>query len=122
MLAKRAERVAQQLRAELAMILATETRDPRIGALTVTNVVMSDDLGLAKIYLVAMGAQEVPAETMQGLSKAKGFIRKELAHRLCFRHIPDLVFFSDDTFVRGVKIEEILARIDQEKINDKRNS
>ena len=115
---KRADRVANQIRAEVAVILAREVRDPRLGLLTITDVRLTDDLRIAKIYLVEMGGKALSIETQQGLGRAKSFIRKQLSQRVELRYIPDLCFFSDDTFVHGARIEEIFADIRQREETD----
>ena len=112
---KRADRVANQIKAEVSTILAREVRDPRLAMLTITDVRISDDLRIAKIYLVEMGGKGLSAETQHGLQKAKSFIRRELSSRVELRCIPDLCFFSDDTFVQSGRIEEIFANINREQ-------
>jgi len=115
---KRTDRVSQQVKEELAVIFLNEIRDPRIGMVTVTDVRMSDDLSIAKVYLVAVGARALSPEALQGLAQAKGFIKRELSQRLKLRRLPDLLFFNDEVFVRGGRIEEIFANInDEEKID-----
>ncbi len=81
---------------EVADILARKAKDPRVGWVTVTHVVVSADLSHAKIYisLPQTGPKE-EREALKGLKNAAGFIRSELARRLPLRRVPDLIFFPD---------------------------
>ncbi|MBI1820510.1 MAG: 30S ribosome-binding factor RbfA [Nitrospirae bacterium] len=88
---KRAERVGDQIRAEIADIISKKVKDPRIGLVTVTSVVLTDDLKNAKIFISpSMGVEG--KESLKSLSRAAGFIKKELGSRLQLRFIPELVF------------------------------
>ena len=108
---KRADRVADLIKAELSDILLKQIRDPRIGLLTITDVKMSDDLRSAKIYVVQMGKDKLDAELQAGLEKAKGFLKRELGKRLSLRYIPDVFFFYDKSFEYGSRIDKLLMEI-----------
>jgi ribosome-binding factor A len=108
---KRADRVADLIKAELSDILLKQIRDPRIGLLTITDVKMSDDLRSARIYFVQMGKDKLDAELQAGLEKAKGFLKRELGKRLSLRYIPDVFFFYDKSFEYGSRIDKLLMEI-----------
>jgi ribosome-binding factor A len=115
---KRAARVADLIQIEIADILRKEIKDPRIGSLTVTDVNVSDDLRIAKVYFVEM-AQDVCNEAMQeGLECAKGFIRKELGRRLQLRYTPEIIFRPDHSFAYGSRIDRILAELKKQDNNE----
>ncbi len=115
---KRADRVADLIKAELSDILLRQIRDPRIGLLTITDVKMSDDLRSAKIYLVQMGKDKLDAELQAGLEKAKGFLKRELGKRLSLRYMPDVFFFYDKSFEYGSRIDRLLMEIhEKDKTN-----
>jgi ribosome-binding factor A len=115
---KRADRVADQIRIEISDILLKQVRDPRIGSLTITGVKVTDDLRLAKVYFVEMAQATIRAETLAGLEKATGFLKRELGKRLQLRFIPDLIFRADTSFAYGDRIERLLAEIKQEGTGD----
>jgi ribosome-binding factor A len=116
---KRADRVAELIRAELANIIIKEVKDPRLHSVTITSVKVTDDLRNAKIYFVEMGKDECSPEIKAGLTKASGFIRRELGRRVQLRCVPELVFFHDESFGYGNRIEVLLAQIaKQEEKND----
>ena len=74
---KRSDRVAQELKKEVAVILQREVKDPRIGMVTVSDVEVSRDLAYAKIFVTFLfdNDQEVIAQGMKGLEKASPYIR-----------------------------------------------
>ncbi|MCX5856796.1 MAG: 30S ribosome-binding factor RbfA [Deltaproteobacteria bacterium] len=115
---KRADRVADLIKIEISDILLKQVRDPRIGALTITGVKVTDDLRLAKVYFVEMAKETIHAETLAGLEKATGFLKRELGKRLQLRFVPDLIFRVDASFAYGGRIERLLAEIKQEGTGD----
>ncbi|HOD36954.1 MAG TPA: 30S ribosome-binding factor RbfA [Syntrophales bacterium] len=108
---KRADRVADLIKAELSDILLRRIRDPRIGLLTITDVKMSDDLRSARIYFVQMGKDRLDAELQAGLEKARGYLKRELGKRLNLRYMPDVFFFYDKSFEYGSRIDRLLMEI-----------
>ena len=121
--AKRVKRLADQIQQEVAMILQTKVRDPRLGLVTITNVKVSRDLGYADIavtFIVAGPAKEERSdqERAEILQKASAYIRMELAAHLKLRAIPHLRFHFDDVSVQGPKLE---ALIEQARLKDEQN-
>lgn len=108
---KRAQRVADTIKAELADIILRQVRDPRIGTLTITGVKLTDDLRSARIYFVQMGQDACDPETLKGLEQAKSFMRRELGQRLRLRYVPEIAFELDKSFAYGSRIERLLAEI-----------
>jgi len=115
---KRADRVADLIRCEISDILLKQIRDPRIRAVTITGVKITDDLRLAEIYFVELAQDTIHAETLTGLEKATGFLKRELGKRLHLRCVPDLIFRADASFAYGSRIERLLAEIKQEETGD----
>jgi len=111
----RADRIASEMRREIASLLHRELKDPRIDPLIgVSEVRVSGDLSIAKIYVSLDKDDAVVKETMAALNRAKGFIRTRLSDSLRLRKTPELVFIYDDTLRRGNRltglIDEALAR------------
>lgn len=103
---KRSDRVGDQIRMELADILMTKIRDPRIGFVTVTAVELSDDLRHARVFISALRGDI--QMTFQGLEKAKGFMRGELGRRLKLRHVPELSFHEDHSAEEAARIYKLI--------------
>jgi ribosome-binding factor A len=114
---KRADRVADLIRMEMADLLLKHVRDPRIGFLTITGVKMTDDLRTAKVFFVEMGKDECSEEVLAGLRRASGFLRGELGRRLKLRFAPELLFEYDSSFAYGNRIERLLSEIHREEEN-----
>jgi len=105
---KRADRVADTLRKEIAKLFLFEINDARFYNINITQVKLSDDLSVAKIYYVRDGFNE---ETHQALSNVRSFIKKNISKVLSLRKIPELNFYYDDVFEAGFKIDTILNKI-----------
>lgn len=105
---KRAERVADQIRMEVADILMRRIKDPRVRSVTVTDVELTSDLRLARVYVTTMERDELERQVFDGLAKASGFIRNELGKRLSLRYLPDLTFVKDISGPRGDRILQLL--------------
>lgn len=115
---KRATRVADQIRMEVADIIMRKTKDPRVGTVTVTDVEITNDLRLARVFVTTLLDAEHEREAFAGLEKAGGFIRSELGRRLNLRYTPELVFLKDASGPRGDRILSILDYLDEERKKD----
>ncbi|GKS59964.1 ribosome-binding factor A [Nitrospira sp.] len=108
---KRATRVADQIRMEVADILMRKVRDPRVRDVTITDASVTNDLRLARVYYTSLINGHSDRELAEGLAKANGFIRSELGHRLGIRYTPELVFHRDVSGPRGDRILELLEQV-----------
>jgi ribosome-binding factor A len=106
---KRAQRVGQLVQKELAQMLVNELKDPRIGFATITEVRMTDDLKLARVYVSVYGDDKVREDTLLGLRAAAGFMRREIASRLDLRSAPTLSFQTDATLEKATRIDALLS-------------
>ncbi|MFQ5587290.1 MAG: 30S ribosome-binding factor RbfA [Nitrospiria bacterium] len=110
----RIDRVADQLKQEVADVLAKKVRDPRIGFVTVTHADVSRDLRNARIY-VCVQAKQNEKQAFNGLKKAGGFVRAELAKRLPLRRIPALTFVPDRATERIAHLLGVLEEVEAEE-------
>ncbi len=112
-MALRVERVAEQMKKEMAGILRDELKDPRLGAglVTVTGVDLSSDLHYAKIYVSIYGDEVQKREAMEGLSRATSFVRREIGSRLSLRYTPEITFKFDPSIEHGDHINRLLTRL-----------
>jgi len=104
------ERIASQIARELSIILSIEAKDKVLKAITITDVQVSPDLSVAKIYYTFFGDYEREFLADE-LKKACGFLRTELAQRMQIRHTPELRFSFDESIEYGTNIERILNEI-----------
>src|SRR5437764_15161793 len=101
----RPDRVADQIRAELAELLAREVHDPGIGFVTLTRVVVSPDLQQARVYYTSLGDEKGRTNTARALDRAAPFLRRRIGSRLRLRRVPALRFFFDDSIAGQDRIE-----------------
>jgi len=107
----RADRVADQIRMEVADILMRKIKDPRVRSVTVTDVELTNDLRIARVFVTAMGTDAETKDVFAGLAKASGFVRSELGRRLTLRYLPEVVFMKDISGPRGDRVLELLDQI-----------
>jgi len=105
---RRPERLAEQIKEEVSLIIAGEVEDPRVGFVTVTDVKLSADLRHAKVYVSVIGSENEVKGSLAALRHATGFIRHQLGAALRMRHTPELHFDYDDAEARAARIEELL--------------
>lgn len=108
---RRQRRVSELIHRELSWLLMREVRDPRLADVTVTEVRVTADLLLARIYFSVLGDAEAEKEALAGLESAGGFLRTQLAGRLSLRLMPELLFEVDTSAAYGRRIDELLAQI-----------
>lgn len=106
---RRPERLAEQIKEEVSLIIAGEVEDPRVGSVTVTDAKLSPDLRHAKIYVSVLGNEDEVKGSLAALRHASGFIRAQLGAVLRMRHTPELHFSHDESEVRAARIEELLS-------------
>jgi ribosome-binding factor A len=114
----RPERVADQIRGELASLLAREVHDPGIGFVTLTRVQVSPDLQLARVYYTALGDEKARAATAQALDRATPFLRRQIGARLRLRRTPDLKFVYDPSIAGQDRIEQLLKELQTPAVDD----
>jgi ribosome-binding factor A len=105
---RRADRVADQIRMEVADILMRKIKDPRVRSATVTDVEMTADLRIAHVFVTTMEQGQAERDFFAGLSKASGFVRAELGRRLTLRYIPEVTFKKDVSASRGNRVLQLL--------------
>jgi ribosome-binding factor A len=104
---KRSTRVGELLRQILAAILLERVSDPRLQELTITEVEMSPDLKLARVYYVERQGTD-REELIIALDKAMGFIKQEVAREHILRTIPEFQFLPDETLEKAERLERLL--------------
>ncbi len=112
---KRPVRVAEAIRNELAVVLIQQARDPKIKDVTISRVIVSDDLKYAKIYYTVGGGRKADKQAREGLERAKGFIRSHIAKALNLRYTPALHFYYDETAEKVEEVEQLFREIARER-------
>jgi ribosome-binding factor A len=105
----RSARIADQIQRELAEIVRVDLRDPRVSTLvTLTGVELSRDQSHAKVFFTVLGGEPEVKHVLEGLQRAAGFVRSQLAHRLSTRSVPELHFHYDESVERGMRLSKLI--------------
>jgi len=105
----RNRRVGEQIRRELAALIQMEMKDPRVGMVTISEVRVTHDLSLAKVYFTTLGTAEDATRTVELLNKAASFFRRELSGRMSLRSMPALRFIYDESVEHGAAMDALIA-------------
>jgi ribosome-binding factor A len=105
---QRAHRVGEQIQQELAELLRTEVKDPRVGMVTVTGVEVSADMAHAKVHFTDLRGREHGPEAEKALARTAGFLRSQLSHRLKLYTVPQLHFLYDDSIESGMRLSKLI--------------
>ena len=109
---RRADRVGEAIREEIATFLAESAKDPRIvGFVTVTGVEVSPDLRHAKVFVSVMGSEPEKVATFEGLASTASHLRSRVGRALRLRVAPEIQFREDESVARAARIESLLAGI-----------
>ena len=108
-------RVGEQIREELAELIARQVHDPGIGFLTLTHVKLTPDLQQARVYYTTIGDDKARRETAKALQRATPFLRRMIGQRVRLRRVPELQFFFDESVEKQDRIEQILLDLERER-------
>lgn len=104
---QRSERVAEQVRRDLADLIRTELKDPRVGMISLTDVELTPDYAHAKVFYTTLDSEHLAA-VQQGLDRAAGFLRRELGRRIHIHTLPQLHFIHDTSVERGTSLSQLI--------------
>jgi len=103
--------VGEQIRRELGQLFIEGLKDPRIGFVTISTVKVSSDMSVAMINYTVMGTEKSVRDSEIGLNQSAGWLRKELAHRLKLRHMPNIKFVMDKNLENSMHINALLTQL-----------
>ena len=104
----RKDRVSEQIRRELADLIRTELKDPRVGMISITDVEITADYAHVKVFFSTLVGREHLPDVMTGLQKASGFLRRELGKRISIHMTPQLHFVFDQSLERGADLSKLI--------------
>ena len=114
----RARRVADEIQRDLAEILRTEVKDPRVGTVTITWIDVTADMSHAKVHFTHLAGKAHAADALAALTHTAGFLRSALARRLSLYTVPQLSFAYDDSIESGMHLSQL---IDEAVASDRKN-
>lgn len=115
----RKEKLQRLIKEEIGWIFLYKLKDPSFGFVTITNVKLSPDLKIARIYFSVL-QRENRQTVLDRINEAKSLIRTELAQKVKMRFVPDLQFYVDDTTDYVEKIENIFKKIREDENGDRK--
>jgi ribosome-binding factor A len=110
----RTERIAEEIRHEVGLMLTGELKDPRLAVpLSITEVRVTPDLRTVRVFVQIEGEHAERGEALKGLKAASGFVRHELVERLQLRRAPEVLFVPDQSEEYGQHIDDLLRKANQ---------
>ena len=106
---QRGDRVAEQVRRDLADLIRSELKDPRVGMISLTAVELTPDYAHAKVFFTTLNSEHLP-EIEQGLKRASGFLRRELGRRIHIHTLPELHFIYDNSLEYGASMSQLISQ------------
>ena|SRR5210317_2096242 len=106
---KRHERVAGQMRRDLAKLIQQEIKDPEVGFVSLSDVEVTRDLSHARVFITVFKPEKAQ-ESLKALRRAASFLRRRLGQELRLRHVPELHFVHDDSVEKGSHIDELISK------------
>ncbi|MBQ5942496.1 30S ribosome-binding factor RbfA [Massilia sp. AB1] len=112
-------RVADQIQKDLSELIAFELKDPRVGMVTLSEVQLTPDYAHAKVYFTLLkDSPEEVKQTLEGLSKAAGYLRNQLGKRLHIHTLPQLHFVHDISTSRGLAMSALIEKANATRAAD----
>jgi len=113
---RRLDRLNVLLRQEISDLIRRELSDPRLAEIvSVTRVSTTPDLATATAYVSVMGVDEEKAATMDALSRAAPFIRRQLLSRLTIRRTPDIRFALDESMEEAARVLDLMKHLPESR-------
>ena len=104
---QRTDRFGATLRQELAVIIQDAARDPRLGMITIQEVRVTKNLAHARVFFTCLGGEAAMCSALLNKTMAS-FLRRELAHRVRMRVMPELHFVHDESVERGAHLVDLI--------------
>jgi len=115
----RTEKVAEEIKHKLNTAMSKDLSEINgLGLVTISKVIMSPDLKLAKIYLSFLGNKEPVEKCLEKINNRKKHIRYLLGKHIILKYMPDLVFYHDDTLEYADKIQKLINNINNNDTTD----
>ena len=121
----RSKRISEEIRKIVAEVIRNDIKDPRVSKMaTITSVETTRDLRFATIYVSVFDSDEMKEKTIEGLNRAKGFIRRAIGDKLDVRYTPEPIFKLDETIENAIHLSKLIREAQPEspsEVNDDDN-
>ncbi len=113
---RRIERLNSLLKEVISDVIRKEVKNPHLPELiTITHVLITNDLRYAKVYVSVIGNEEIKKDTLKALQSAAGFIGVHASRQVVMRYFPELKFILDDSVDKQMRIDALLSEIQDER-------
>ena len=115
----RVNRINEEYKKTISEIMRNDLKDPRISKLaSVISVDVTKDLSFATVYISVLGSEEEKKNTMEGLAKSAGYVRREIGKRVKLHHTPAILFKEDNSIEYGVSMSQKIAEISKNNASE----
>ncbi|MCI5997687.1 MAG: 30S ribosome-binding factor RbfA [Peptoniphilaceae bacterium] len=113
---KRLGRIESEINRVLSDCICNGIKDNRVNPsiTSITKVSLTNDLGICYVKISVFGDDKVKEKTLSGLEHATGYFKKRIAETLDLRHTPKLIFKLDESFEKGVLMNELITKVSKE--------
>lgn len=116
----RTKRLGEEIKKIVSDLIRDDLRDPRIAKMTsIIEVDLTRDLRYVNIYVSVLGDEQEKKDTMEGLKKASGYIRKEIGRNIQARCTPEPIFKLDESIEKGIHMYNVISRVTKEDSSKK---
>lgn len=112
---RRIARLEKLIKAKIARVLLRDMRDPRLGFITISRVVLDRELFRCKVYWSIIGDEKVRRLNEMALEHGRKFIQHEVAEILSTRRVPRLEFLFDPSIAGSIRIQGIIDELNRER-------
>lgn len=111
----REKRLAEEIKKIVSDLIRNELRDPRISPMTsIVDIDLTRDLRYVNIYVSILGNEDEKEETIEGLTRASGFVRREIGKKIKARYTPEVIFKLDNSIERGIYMSNVIAKVNKQ--------
>ncbi len=111
----RTKRLAEEIKKIVSDLIRNEIKDPRVSSMTsIIEVDVTRDLRYVNIFVSVLGSKEEKEETMEGLTRASGFVRREIGKNIKARYTPEVIFKLDESIERGIYMSNVIKKVSEE--------
>ena len=116
-MSRRTDRLSGLFRSELADLISSELRDPRVtGMISITSIDVSPDLERATVYVSVLAEDAKQQKTsLDALNNAAPFLRKQVMARVHIRRVPNFQFEADHTIEEGARMLDLMKKVAAER-------
>jgi ribosome-binding factor A len=105
-------RMSDLVQRELSRLIREDFSDPRFGMITVSSVLVTEDLSFARVFITVLDdSKQSHTKTIDELNDAVGMFRTNLAKKLSTRTVPKIKFIYDSSLIIGSRMEQLLNSV-----------